>query len=256
MQQRIIALSNLSLGTTSLLGGPKAAWEAAQDAGFDAMKINPIRFWDANSILDAGIRVSAFEAPWRYSFQESIDWAIETGEYFSLLMDPLLFGYDPNGRKISFYQGTFADSTIVAVDWPWSALPSTWQHALETDADKYSLRKVLSAPKVLFDTWHMRGYTTGNYHGIPSPVYEGFDISKVVAIDVQTRNVDEWLDFLEGSLTCLLRQQLEILAQTASTVSAALEINPLHLHIVSRVRDESRNQTLEALMRKIRTVLR
>jgi hypothetical protein len=254
--QRVIALSNLSLGTTSIFGGPKAAWEAAQNAGFDAMKINPLRFWGAERIQNAGIKVSAFEAPWRYSFQESVNWAFKNGERSALLMDPLLFGYDPYKKKISAYQGIFADSTIVAVDWPWPTLPSTWRHALETDAEKYLLQKVLDAPQVLFDTWHMRGYTTGNYHGSPSPVYEEFDVDKVVAIDVQTRDVDEWLDFLEGSLTCLLRRQLEILAQTASTVSAALEIHPLHLHIISKVRDESRNQTLEALMRKIRTVLR
>jgi hypothetical protein len=222
---RKIALSNLSILGTSLLKGPKAAWKVAQDAGFDALKINPLWRWEAQTILDAEIPVTAFEAPWRASFVESFEWGRTTGEWRAILMDPLLFGYDRAMERCRRYHSYFGTRGAIAVDSPWAdffLVARGLTSALETDHKKYPLERIQQEKKIVFDTWHMRGYAPHQ------PVFPGYKKEHVVAIDVQTRDIEEWYDFID-SQDCLLARQLKTLAETPETVSAALEIHPLQL---------------------------
>jgi hypothetical protein len=242
---RKIALSNLSILGTSLAGGPTKAWALAQSAGFDALKVNPIRGWDASGLLKADVPVTAFEAPWRYSFSDTLRWVLETNEWRALLMDPILFGYQAVHKVKEFAEKL--DPEVIAVDCE-EILGRHAQWALETDATKYGLFKVLNARRLLFDTWHMREYAPG------MPTYEGFDLCQIVAIDVQTRDLLEWQAFLERQ-PCLLLKQLVVLRDTPETVSAALEVHPVHLKKLAQVRGEKTIETLKALQQRVRECL-
>jgi hypothetical protein len=248
---RHIALSNLSILKTSFFRGPEAAWEIAQAAGFSALKVNPLRGatrtreWTGKRLRDAGVLVTAFEAPWRESFEETLIWAVKTGEKRALLIDPVLFGYQSALYRLDTYPEAYPEARIVTVDWPRSCfVPQEWIRAIETDAQKLSLVELHAKNHLVFDTWHLRGFHPG------SPTYPNFDPEKVVAIDVQTRDVDEWLAFIDD-VPCLLSRQLSILSRTPDTVSAALEIHPVHLGALAKRAGLSVPETLRELRVRI-----
>ncbi len=217
---RKIALSNISLVApipVQILS-PAQAWKQAHGAGFDALKINPLRGWDALHILTANIPVTTFEAPWNTDAWDSAKQLLK-GRVVGFLVDVRLFGYKSADRRAREYGLLF--SNAIGVDCP-DDYEGNFIRSVETGLGQGTREQIYAAPRITFDTWHMREFSDGF-------TFPGFKPERVVSIDVQTRDKNEWWDFLQGK-SCLLSKQLKSLAELPSHVSAALEINPLHLY--------------------------
>jgi hypothetical protein len=275
---RTIALSNLSILGTSLLGGPEAAWNMAWEAGFDALKVNPLRGWNVRHLALAGVPVTAFEAPWRNSFKGTLRWAWRTGEWRALLIDPLFFGYRPALERVAdccFYFSSLPTPGVICVDGHrvMGVMRKRGQSegglrwAIETDANKLWIDSVCPEPWckhktfVVLDTWHMRDWARTPRSSFSDKdelatlryIIE-YPVTEIVAIDVQTRNPAEWLTFLQGEGS-LLGEQLTLLSELPETVSAALEIHPAHLKKLSKWLKVPPDVCLEILQKRIRATL-
>ncbi|MEI9967044.1 MAG: hypothetical protein WDN67_05500 [Candidatus Moraniibacteriota bacterium] len=246
---RTIALSNLSILSTSLFRGPRAAWERAQAAGFDALKINPLRGWTARRIRKARIPVVAFEAPWRFSFLESLSWA-KQGEVRALLIDPLLFGYQGADRRAREYARSFPD--IVGVDCPPDYI-GDFVSVEETDAQKRPNPVALlnSQVPILFDTWHIRGYS--DHENLLLALKEK---GRIKAIDVQSRELTDWILLLKNSTVGPLVRQLAVLSSLPQEVSASVELHPFHIKPLAKYFEMSREEVLAAIQYSVRYALK
>lgn len=217
---RTVALSNLSLLPGSLVRGPQWTWKIAREAGFDALKLNPLRGWEARNI---DFPVSAFEAPWRTSFGESIKNLWLRRDVVGFIADVFFFGYRGAQSRSQEYGLLLSD--VVGIDCPASygyhfvrareteCLPEKWMDPLHAE------------DSACLDLWHIRGY---------SPEYAIIEelarANRIRTIDVQTRDYPEMLQFLQGKPTKLGRQLRFLRGQLLpGTVSVSAELLPQHL---------------------------
>lgn len=242
--ERQIAISNLSLLPGSFFRGPEKTWEIAQKAGFNGMKINPLREWDVTEIRDASIPVLAFEGPWRNSFRESVSILLE-GDWMGFIADTALFGKKTDDRA-EVYGQTFPEAIGINCPLHYGKNPNfvretdfkSWPDILDTDTP------------VCLDTWHIRDYPDN------SRIFNALIATeRIKTIDVQTRSYKEIKRFLIGSDTTL-GWQLSRLAVLPRSVSASMELLPQHLWRLQTEFCLSRTTVLRRLQEQVRKCLK
>lgn len=248
MSTRQIALSNLSLLPGSLFRGPEETWQTAREAGFDGMKINPLRRWDVTEIRDADIPVLAFEGPWRnpYSFKKSFQVLLK-GDVMGFVADTVLFGKRAD-RRARLYAQDFPEA--IGVDCP----PHYGQNpnfVRETDFQKWpDILDTDTPTPVCLDTWHIRDYPDHN------SIFDTLITTKRIrTIDVQTRNYAEIVQFFLGN-EATLKWQLSRLACLPQSVNASLELLPQHLWKLQREFNLDKIEVLKRLQGRIRKCLK
>lgn len=246
MTTRQIALSNLSLLPGSLFRGPEKTWEIVQKAGFDGMKINPLREWDAGEVRYACIPVLAFEGPWRnpYSFQTSFQVLLK-GDLMGFVADTIFFGSRADTRA-RLYAHDFPEAVGINCPPHYGQNPN---FVRETDAQKWP--NILDTDTaVCLDTWHIRGYPESN------TVFERLiNSERVKTIDVQTRSYQEIKEFAIGEET-YLQWQLSRLAILPRSVSTSMELLPQHLWRLQKELHLNRIAVLSQLRERVQKCLR
>lgn len=246
MTTRQIALSNLSLLPGSLFRGPEKTWEIAQKAGFDGMKINPLREWDAGEVRYACIPVLAFEGPWRnpYSFQTSFQVLLK-GDLMGFVADTIFFGSRADTRA-RLYAQDFPEAVGINCPPHYGQNPN---FVRETDFKNWPDILDTNTP-VCLDTWHIRDYPDN------SRIFNTLIATeRIKTIDVQTRSYKEIKRFLIGSSTAL-EWQLSRLAVLPRSVSASMELLPQHLWRLQKELHLNRIAVLSQLRERVQKCLR
>lgn len=244
MMKRQIGLSNLSLLPWSIFWGPEKTWAVAREAGFDGLKVNPLRGWHGVKIHHAEIPVLAFEAPWRNSFKESLG-ALLQGDVMGFVADTVFFGSGADERAM-FYKCAFPQA--IGVDCPPHYRLSI-NFVRETDFQKWPGILDTNTP-VCLDTWHIR-----NYQSSIDIFGRLINSGRIKTIDVQIKNYTEVRNFLAQRETTL-EWQLSQLARLPQSVNASLELLPQHLWKLQREFSLTRNEILHYLQARIRQCLK
>ncbi len=251
---RQIALSNLSLLPWSLWKGPAWTWQIAQEAGFDALKVNPLRGWDVATLRGQtpSIPVTAFEYLWRPDFSASCRNLWQHRDAMGFIADACFIGYTQAKERCAGYAWSdyYASTATVAIDFPLHMHVGHLRHVQETECLSGKWPLPLDDDKLAcLDTWHVRTYPN------PDAVTDRLMVEgRIATIDAQTRRYREWRDFHDGERTRLW-EQLARLAATPETVSASVEIAPQHLWRLCFDLELSRRAVLDELCTRVRNAL-
>lgn len=221
---RKIALSSLSLLPGSLFFGPAWSWKMAKAAGYDALKVNPLRGWDMRTLSWDKIPVTAFEYLWRPTFQATVKNLREHKDWMGFVADTCFIGYQGAERRCDDYAWSDYPECegAVRVDFPSRMRVPHRRHARETECSSEKWPLPLDDDSLAcLDTWHVRSYPD------PEAVTDRLiGANRVALIDAQTRDFSELLDFVLGSNSVRLFRQLRQLGQTPESVSVSVELDP------------------------------
>lgn len=242
---KTLALSNLSLLPGSLLRGPEWAWNEARHAGFHALKVNPLYGWDASVLRRTSVPVSAFQAPWRFSFIDSVINLVKNGDIIGFVADIFFFGPLANSRA-EMYGNAFEDA--VGVDCPESYC-GRFTRVRETEYAKWP-DPLSGNGFVCLDTWHIRSYP--DHETLISKLVES---EKIAAVDIQTRDYAEFRAFLNEQPTTLGRQ-LDMLKWLPDTVSVSVELLPQHIGRLMKDFSMTRSEVLHLVQNRIQMAIK
>lgn len=249
---RKIALSNLSLLPWSLIYGPKWTWELARAAGFDALKVNPLRGWDVATLTHLQIPVIAFEYLWRPNFWASVKNLWRRKDPMGFVGDTCFIGYAGAKHRCEGYAWSdyYSSRGTVAIDFPNNLRVRHLRDARETEYLPEKWPNPIDGNKLAcFDTWHVRSYPD------PDAITERLMADeRIVLIDVQTRDYSEWLSFVRGQQPKLTFQLYKLLS-TPETVGSSIEIAPQHLWRLSLHLRVSLIEALDILRERTQSAL-
>lgn len=243
---RTLALSNLTLLPHSLLKGPEKSWEIAREAGFNSLKVNPLRGWGAATLQELHIPVLSFEAPWRTSFPASVQNLVQHRDLSGFAVDVICFGYqgaDERARSYGMIPG------IIGVDCP-ASYAGNFLRVRETEYKDDKWPDPLGGSELAsLDTWHVRDYPR-HWETLQSLR----DSDRIRHVDIQTRDFKELMRFLRKERT-LLCHQLKELRSLPLEVGFSLELYPHDLIHACSSFSLSYGEVLRKLQLRIREIL-